>query len=65
MINPDAQYPSYRDILLAHALQGILANPSIIENTNNARERMSTKAARLAIEVTDELIRLDNENAES
>jgi hypothetical protein len=55
MINPDAQYPSYRDILLAHALQGILANPSISINVNGTHERMATKAARLAIEVTDEL----------
>lgn len=62
MINPDAQHPTLRDTMLQAALTGALSNPSVVGTTT---DRRATKAAKLAIEAVDELIRLENLNDET
>jgi hypothetical protein len=61
-ITADGIHQTSRDVLLGHALAGVLANPSV---TGTGRERRAIVAAKLAIEAVDELIRLENEHDES
>lgn len=55
-ITADGIHQTSRDVLLGHALAGLLANPNI---QSNGRERRATVVAKLAIEAVDELLRID------
>lgn len=50
-----------RNEILVKLMQGILANPAICNYVDSGKDRLATRAAKLALEATDELIRLDSE----